>query len=103
MDKEYEATHELLGKAQVKTAPVGLNDAIMRRVQASEEKRVERSILWALVLRGACVAVFVCLLGMALVSELGGIDAVDWWKVAEGIVALSLLTVGIRVFRILVL
>jgi hypothetical protein len=103
MDKEYEATRELLGKTREKTAPVGLGDAIMRKVQAIEEKRVERSIVWALVLRGACIVVFVCLLSGALVPVLGRIGEVDWWKLAEGVVALSLLAGGIRVFRILVL
>lgn len=103
MDKEYKATRELLGKARMKTAPVGLGDAIMRKVRASEEKRVETGIVWALVLRGACIVVFVFLLSGALVPLLGGIGAVDWWKVAEGVVVLCLLAVGIRVFRILVL
>ena len=103
MDKEYEATRELLGKTRVKTAPVDLGDAIMRKVRAIEERRVERSIVWALVLRGACICVFVCLLCGALAPLLGGIEDVDWRRVAEGVVALSLLAVGIRVFRILVL
>jgi len=103
MDKEFEATRELLGKARMKTAPVGLGDAIMRKVQASEEKRVERSIVWALALRGACIVVFVCLLSGALVPLLGGVEEANWWKVAEGVVGFGLLAVGIWVFRILVL
>jgi hypothetical protein len=103
MDEEYEATRELLGKARMKTAPVGLGDAVMRKVQAIEEKRVDRSIIWALVLRGACVAVFVCLIAAAMVSGMGRLGEVDWWKLAEGIVGLGLLAAGIKVFRILVL
>jgi hypothetical protein len=75
----------------------------MRKVRASEEKRVERSIVWALVLRGACIVVFVCLLSETLFPLLGGIGAVNWWKLAEGMVGFALLAVGIRVFRILVL
>ena len=102
MDEEYKATRDLLGKARMKTAPVGLGDAVMRKVQAIEERRVDRNIVWALVLRGACIGVFVCLLCGALAPLLGGIREVDWWRVAEGVVDLSLLAVGIRVFRILV-
>jgi hypothetical protein len=102
MDKEYEATRELLGKARTTTAPVGLGDAVMRKVRAIEERRVDRNIVWALVLRGACICVFVCLLCGVLAPLLGGIKDVDWWRLAEGVVALSLLAVGIRVFRILV-
>jgi hypothetical protein len=103
MDEEYKATRELLGKTRVKTAPVGVGDTVMRKVRAIEEKRVETSIVWALVLRGACICVFVCLLGGASVPLFGRIGEVDWWKLAEGVVVLSLLPVGIRVFRILVL
>ena len=103
MDKEYEATRELLGKTRVKTAPVGLGEAIMQKVRAVEEKRVERSILWALVLRGACIGVVVCLLAGELVSLSGRWGEVDWWTLAKGLVALSLLVGGIKVFRILVL
>jgi hypothetical protein len=103
MDKEYEATRELLGKTRVKAAPVGLGEAVMRKVRAIEEKRVEWSILWALVLRGACIGVVACLLAGELVSLSGGLREVDWWTVAEGLVALSLLVGGIKVFRILVL
>jgi hypothetical protein len=103
MDEEYKAIRALLGKTQVKTAPVGVGDAIMRQVRAIEEKRVERSIVWALVLRGACVGVLVCLLGVALASGLGRFGDVAWSKVAEGVVALCLLAAGIKVFRILVL
>jgi hypothetical protein len=103
MDKEDEATRELLGKARMRTAPAGLGDAVMRKVQAMEERRVDRNIVWALVLRGTCICVFVCLLCGALAPLLGGIKDVDWWRVAEGVMALCLLAVGIRVFRILVL
>src|ERR1700727_2909144 len=103
MDKEYKATREVLGKAQLKTAPDGLGDAVMRKVLAIEEIRADRRLLWALVLRGACVGVFVCLLGVALASGLGRFGEVDWLKVAEGVVVLCLLAVGIGVFRILVL
>ena len=102
MDKEYKATRDVLGRARLKTAPVGLGDTVMRKVRAIEEKRIDRSIIWALVLRGACIAVFVCLLGGTLVSRAGGFGAVDWWRVVEVVEALGLLAVGIKVFRILV-
>jgi hypothetical protein len=103
MDKEYTATRALLGKAQVKTAPAGLGDAVIRKVQAIGEKRADRSVMWALVLRGACVGVFVCLLGVALSSAFGRLGEVDGLKVAEGVVVFCLLAAGIKVFRILVL
>jgi hypothetical protein len=103
MDKEYTATRALLGKAEVKTAPVGLVPAVMQRIHAIEENRVARRILWALVLRGACIGVCVCLLGVALASGLGRFGEIDGLKVAEGVVVLCLLAAGIKVFRILVL
>ena len=103
MDREDKATRELLGMTQMRTAPVGLGEAVMRKVRAIEEKRVERSILWALVLRGACIGVVVCLLAGELISLSGRWGEVDWWTLAKGLVALSLLVGGIRVFRILVL
>jgi hypothetical protein len=102
MDNEYRSTRGILSKTSAKATPPGFGEAVMRKVHGVEAERARKRIFLALVLRGACIAAFVCLLGGALIPALRGFGQVDWWKVVEWAEAIGLLAVGIKVFRILV-
>lgn len=58
-EKDDEMIRQMLGKATHRTAPAGLGDTIMQKIQADAARRIRRRLILAMTLKFACLAVLI--------------------------------------------